>query len=318
MATQRARKAPTTAEQAVQETAEPVNVAIETGVADDAPVAIETLLAELPAEGAELWIYRAGAGSRRDLAYLDRCDPGAFSLDWLRREYGGGRFRLVLRDERGGMLMNRAVEIEGRPRIRGENDDAPGAAAAAVRHEAMMERLMDRVDALARAPAAAAPAVDPVGMMTAMVQAIAALQSVVPKPTDTSDKMLEVLLEGMQLGRESAARSDEGGLLGSLGSMIGPAITAMREQQQAAGQQAPAPAQAPAVTNPQLAQVLQRAVGMLRPDAETHEVAELVIALRPEVAGMYGEICTAIDMIRGQTHAVPPASPGDAIDSPED
>lgn len=83
------------------------------GVPEPESVAIGNILASMgSASDAMVTIMREGPGGYRDNEYLTECAPSEFSMARLQHEFGGGKFRIHIR-ENGRLVANRSVKVAG-------------------------------------------------------------------------------------------------------------------------------------------------------------------------------------------------------------
>lgn len=177
------------------------------------PDELKGLFSDLGAD-ARLQIYRRPPGGRKK--YCDTIDPWDFTMEWLRDEWGGGRYQLSLRKD-GKYAGAVTVEIEGPPKKRRDDDDddddepALNPQLGVVLVETLRELRDLRRDM--QHPPAGAQQGNPVEMGLSIAQALQSATNPLieyltreqedRKGPDSSD-MIEVFLRGMELAREMA------------------------------------------------------------------------------------------------------------------
>ena len=151
--------------------------------------------------------------------HVMKCTPDLFDVDEIARTYGGGEFRARIRNGDNTWGTGQAFGIEGEPitnAVRPASADArPRESDAGFMQTALLMLMKDR-----GAPAPAGPTFDPVAFAQALGSAqsagMAQLAEIVglkrdlePKPApDITERVLEALRMGMDIGRESGGNGD--------------------------------------------------------------------------------------------------------------
>lgn len=251
------------------------------GVEDDAELAasasfdpeqpeddLARALAELGESGGGRVKVERVSDNRKLLEYVDEFDAAAFSLKELQQQYGGGEYRLTVRDAGGRYVKSGRVMI-AQPR------QAPGAAPAEPSGgDKLAEVMRAQGEQLQRALAlmmlqqrtAPASAVTPDQVRRELLQDMQLMRDLVGGGGQQigADKLLEVLKLGMEIARDSEGGGDWVSLaakaLDALGEPIKEALTqraggspapAAAIPGRAPGRPIPAPATAGASPNPQ-------------------------------------------------------------------
>lgn len=218
---------------------------------ETADEALAAVLASLESSNnASVSIYRQGPGGYRDVTFLTECMPAEYSLSRLQDEYGGGVFRVHVR-EGGKLVANKEVKVAPRPGKQAEPGDvlAPinaqiGALAAAVAklvemqaqparrgedEDAMLERMLKYKQLFGGGAAPAAAAGDPFDQVT---------------------KLLALARDVRKLTGDAPPEPPDGlTVLAETAKSVLPAIVAASQAQRApvASMRAPVPAAAPPV-----------------------------------------------------------------------
>lgn len=206
----------------------------------------------------KLSVYRLPRDGAAKGAFLTTMHPDDFSLEFLQREYGSGYFRIQLRGPTGQLLANQSISIESTRR----EDNAPGANDLARvldvfqktqeennrRYEALLEKLADRAAVAPPAP----PALNMVELMTLMNQQqqnMVSLFQVLNKDKGGGGDSIEVLLKGLELGKELGAQGGGGSAepdsIFGLAKAIGPGLLSLASAAVANAPAAQAPVMAP-------------------------------------------------------------------------
>lgn len=226
--------------------------------------ALSLLLADLQgAEQAKVTVYRV----RRDAppGYLFATIPEQFSLDELRDVHGGGDFRVyVTGGPRNKMIRNTLIRVEPRATTAAAAPATPADESAALRELAALRReLAERAPAPPPQPAQEGPTFASIAtnlpqIITALSGALVALRPPAPPAPPAAapneGKLFDVLLRGIELGRELSSGGgdgDGGGILGLVreafrSPILAQAVAASTQQRRAAPARPPAPPQQPA------------------------------------------------------------------------
>jgi hypothetical protein len=158
-------------------------------------------------KGYKVYLYdeEQGKGSK----YLELITQ-PFDIEWLRQNHGGGTYRAQLNDPAGRIVAKQIFSINGESK-RKPPTSVQNAPAVAVpvdsfqtsvlnmiqegqrRQEALIERLMDRDRGYGHNAPPAPPAVDPMALMTPVLQGVVSVfTSMIPKPSSPLDDLLKL------------------------------------------------------------------------------------------------------------------------------
>ncbi len=195
-------------------------------------------------------------------SHLDTVPVGEIGRDphvYIKRRFGGGEFKVYLRDTDGAFMKSTTVDvtIDGPPKApevpaaETRADDSSGMMVAML-HEGREDRRADRADQLAREAAALASRVDPVAVVQAIVAAAAPIVTailaresapVVPPPTML--EQVETMTAMMGLAKQMSGGDDDSGFGGLVKTLAEP-IAALAKGVTNPPAEPPAPGPAPA------------------------------------------------------------------------
>ena len=168
--------------------------------------------------------YRRGGG----IEYLCRFSLPEFDLEELREQHGGGRYRCVLRGERGKYLGSKTIRIAGTPkepapeRVPAKPPEPDPDASVVDLVTGMRQEMRRFLDEVRRPPPQTAEA-SPVGMAIALLSAIqegqkpyieAMMQRT--QPDNSMRSAMDVILSAMEFARDSSPPNPEAGLASHL------------------------------------------------------------------------------------------------------
>jgi hypothetical protein len=217
----------------------------------------------------------AGSGARYEVR---RTSPGEFagyvatyghdelSLERLQEEWGGGKFTIRVRGEKGNFLGSANIQIAGRPKHKTDAPPTLGAAPVASNNQdaliaaimgstkGQIEMLTTLVKSLIERPAAPpVPVSDPLDIIEKLGPLLR------PAPATDAGEAIKLFMQGLTLGKELNGSGGDGegpGMMGMFSKGLD-TIKTLAAQQQQPQQQAPrvavrrpAPAPAPQVTGP--------------------------------------------------------------------
>lgn len=209
---------------------------------DDGATALDAVLSELGGiDNGRVGVYRIDrAGGLEYVATLtpDEVQGEASLLEAIRRDYGGGNYRIHVRDN-AGLIANRRVSIAERK--------APAVDAVPNMVQAMMQGMQAQMDRLVQAVTVAQrPAVseaDAEEKVLARMQTMANILGTRSSGIDTS-VVMETLSQGIELGKQLGGAAGGQDNTGAVMAESLKAFTAMMAAQQRAPLRRPVPAPA--------------------------------------------------------------------------
>lgn len=255
---------------------------------------VETLVREaIGQSGVMLYVARKGEDGRE--RHVMKCTPDIFDIDEIGRVYGGGEFRVRIRNPDNTWGTGAAFGIEGEPIHNPRAGQPAGQLATEPRsggREDFMERALIALLQTRSQPASVAPAFDPVAFATAlasataagMTQASAAMKSAIElagiketaAPPDSVERTLELLKFGMDLAERRPSGDGEGGnWMGQVAAAItNLAQLAQKQKDTAAAGTAVQPTGPQLVTETPTVSPLAQAIELLLPVAGDMDVVE--------------------------------------------
>jgi len=165
---------------------------------------LDTLMAELPEAPVIVVLHRVNDKETTQWDYLDRMAANDFTLEAVKQQYGGGKYRATIFGVANRHLRRVPFRID--PRFK------PAALAAIVPGSSEVSRIENAIAALAdvvtRAVTARAPAVerDPLDVALKIVEIMRGGNA----PVSPTSELVKTLREGMDLGREIGERTAGG------------------------------------------------------------------------------------------------------------
>lgn len=304
------------------------------------------LISDLGPEAQLVTLYRADPAAPSRFAYLDSFPADGFSLDAVRNTYGGGTYRLHIRNGARQVKKQFGFSIAGLPKNpTPQPTDAQPTRATQTESQELREvvrALQDTVKSLAAAQAR--PAADPMQTAVQLLGVMQAAQAAaVQQFRDVSDAggskrgmslqdMRELLQEGIRLGEERAsAGAGQADPLVDLAGKLGPQLLTLIERGLAQERGRPVPGalppgvvgtippapQPPAAEGadvPDWARRLRpwgaQLAYMARQDADPEPLSETIAQILP--AGDVGQLCALLaqpDALQQVLQAVPELAP---------
>jgi hypothetical protein len=211
-------------------------VEVLTGAQDDEEEdALSQLLTELAGSNeAKVTVHRI-VGPGQKMRYVFECPPAEFAMARLRDEFDGGDFRIFITRGRS-MLLNKAVSVEEPKRAPAAPPEVAAMNVDVAKLMLAIERqgeVIQRIDRERAAPASPLAGMNLAETLTALGTVVSAFRSLIPAPvaapaSSGGKEAVDLLLRGLDLGRELSDGKGEGdsggGLMGILAEAVKPMI----------------------------------------------------------------------------------------------
>ena len=225
---------------------------------DDELSKVDALVSEFRGvDDTSLSVFRQGVG-KNNLAFLFSSTPddmgGSDIMEKCRDEYGGGDFRMHVRDN-AGLVRNVGFSVEA-PKEKPEPEKSEGLGIAELMtimqtsNDKMMMMFQSTMAAMAEAFKGQQnnqPAFDPIAAQTAIIQSVATLKGLTEDKKPSKDP-IDMLVQGVTLAKEIAGKDGEtnsSDILLEAIKQFAPTITTAASQAGAGNPQIPGAPQPP-------------------------------------------------------------------------